>query len=436
MRFFNNFYNMQIGIINLDTLSSETVSLDKKMAAGKIGGSAINEALLKKYEDDAPLVIGVGPLTGSFAPASCLAVATFLSPRFGGKLCHIPLLLHTGPGMKFSGIDFLVIRGIASSPTILNIEKGSIRIRSAEHFVGVDIHERVRMVKRETTHCRSILLPGPAAENGVLIASLSTGSSGSLDKAGLALSMASKNLTGIIFSGTGGLPFGENNLDHNETIEKKLFPGKVHANEGFLPMLDMIGIEKGLRDIIKKATWHNMACYHCPSPCMSTVSLKWHDPEKNSRVENTLFLSDHLGFLALAKKRGADAFPLSERCRRFGLDPLAVADNLPESGSLSESLDVIEKMSVMQEKSGITGTYHQNGEVPAETHQLFGGGLSPILAGESWRERVGLSMILGICPIFLLRFPQISGFDLLTFLTGDEEDLRLLNQAIESIAEK
>jgi len=436
MKLFDNFYNMKVGIVDLATSSSETVSLNKEMAAGKTGGSAINENLFKKYEEDAPLVIGVGPLTGSFAPASCLAVATFSSPRFGENLCHIPLMMHTGPGMKFSGIDFLVIRGIASSPTLLNIERGRVRILSAEDLVGVDIPESVRLLKREMTHCRSILLPGPAAENGVHCASLSTGLSGSLDKGGLALSMASKNLKGIIFCGTGGLAFNEGNRDYNETIEKRLFPGKEHKNEGFLSMLDVIGIENDLRNIVKKATWHNMACYHCPSPCMSSVGFKWRDPGNNSRVEDTLFLSDHLGFLALAKKGGADAFPLSKSCHRFGLDPAAVADTLPERGSLAESLDTVEKISTAREKTEIDGTPVSIGDVPAETHALFGGGIPPIAPGELWEERVRLSMILGICPIFLLRFPQISQRDLLQFLTGNEADLQLLEQEIDSIAEK
>ncbi|MBW2557875.1 MAG: hypothetical protein JRD69_03410 [Deltaproteobacteria bacterium] len=434
MKLFNNLYNMKVGIVDLSELSSEVISLDEQIVEEKIGGAAINEDLFNQYKEDVPLVIGVGPLTGSFAPASCLAVATFLSPRFG-NLCHVPLMLRTGPEMKFSGIDFLVVKGSASLPKIVHIDKGTIRILSAEHLIGVDIPEGLQRLKKEIMDSRSILLTGPAADNGIPGASVSIGFNGSLDKAGLAFLMASKNLKGVIFNGTGGLPFTEDNLKHNETLERKLFEDEGRKNEGFLTMLDKIGIKENLKGVIKKAKWRDMACYHCPSPCMSSVQFTWHDPRKNSRVEDNIFLSDHLGFLALAKKSGRDVFPLSESCRRFGLDPVAVTERLPENESLLESLKAIEKMSITPEEPEIKNESHQIGEAPAEMHKLFGGGIPPILPGELWRKRVCLSMILGVCPIFLVRFQQISESDLLKFLTKNESDLSILEEKIRFILE-
>ncbi len=426
MKLFDSFYNMKVGIVDLTKLSFETISLDKKIAAEKIGGAAVNEDLFKQYEDDVPLVIGVGPLTGSFAPASCLAVATFASPRFGGNICHVPLMMRTGPEMKFSGIDFLAIKGTAPSPQIVHIDRGNIRILSAEHLIGLDIPEILQKLNKEMTSSRSILLTGPSADKGASSASVSIGFSGSLDKAGLALLMASKNLKGIVFNGTDGLSFIEDNLKHNETIEKRLFAEEGHKNEGFLSMLDKIGIEENLRGVIKKAKCRNMACYHCPSPCMSSVQFKWYDPRKNARVEDNILLSDHMGFLALAKKKGKDIFPLSKSCHRFGLDPVAVADRLPESLSLPESLNAIEEISVTPE---IRPELHQSEEI----YNLFGGGLPPILPDELRKKRIGISMILGVCPIFLLRFPQISELDLLEFLTNNEPDLEFLEKEIQSI---
>ena len=72
-------------------------------------------------------------------------------------------------------------------------------------------------------------------------------------------------------------------------------------------------------------------------------------------------------------------------------------------------------------------------------HKLFGGGIPPILPDEFWGKRVCLSMILGVCPIFLLLFPQISELDLLKFLAKDEHDLKSLEEglylSIQSILE-
>jgi len=436
MKLFDNFYNMKVGIIDLSESSSEVVPLDDQLVSEKIGGAAVNTDLFNRYKDDDPLILGVGPLTGSFAPASCLSVATFLSPRFG-NLCHVPFMLRTGPEMKFSGIDFLVIKGSSSSPKILHVDKGTINIVSAEHLAGFEIPQTIQTLKKEISHPRSIILTGPAADHEVSCASVSTGMRGSLDKAGLAFRMASKNLKGITFNGIDGLPFAEDNLNQKETIERNLFADKGHRNEGFLSVLEKIGIEDNLKKITKKTKWRNMACYHCPSPCMSSVEFTWHDPRnrKNPGTKDNVFLSDHMGFPAMAKKGGGDVFPLLKSCLRFGLDPVAVAKRLPENRTLLESLDTIEEISFTPEGPEIERESHQIGEIPAETHKLFGGGIPPILPGKLWVKRVYFSMILGICPIFLLLFPQISEFDLFKFLAKDEHDLKSLEEKFQSILE-
>jgi len=429
MKLFDNFYNMKVGIVDLSELSSEVIPLDDDLVAEKIGGAAVNTELFKQYGDGDSLILGVGPLTGSFAPASCLSVATFLSPRFG-NLCHVPLMLRNGPEMKFSGIDFLVIKGTASSPKILHLDKAGIQVLSAEHLVDLAVPEALQVVNREISPSRSIILTGPAADHGVSCVSVSTGLYGGHDKAGLAFLMASKNLKGIIFNGIDGLPFAEDNLHHKERIEKKLFTDKVHRNEGFFSMLDMIGTEKNLKGVIKKAKWRNVACYHCPSPCISSVEFRWHDPRKNARADDTIFLSDHLGFLALARKGGANVLPLLKSCFLFGLDPVAVAEILPENGSLLESLNAIEEISASPQGPDIKSEPHQIEVVSGKIHNLFGGGIPTILDSELWEKRVYLSMVLGVCPLFLLHFPQISDSDLLGFLAENEDDLKSLGEIL------
>ena len=66
-------------------------------------------------------------------------------------------------------------------------------------------------------------------------------------------------------------------------------------------------------------------------------------------------------------------------------------------------------------------------------HMTFlGEAFPPILTGDLWEKKVGLAMILGVCPIFLLRFPQITDAALLSFISTREEDLKTLQEGLSS----
>jgi hypothetical protein len=78
-----------------------------------------------------------------------------------------------------------------------------------------------------------------------------------------------------------------------------------------------------------------------------------------------------------------------------------------------------------------------SGESPAKAgapaaYDELGGCIPPILTGDAWKKRVTLAMILGVCPIFLLRFPQITAAALLSFISTKEEDLKTLQEGLSS----
>ena len=81
MNLLEPFYNMKIGVVDLTASSAKVIPLDQEQVSSYLGGAAMNSAILAGYETDA-LVFGTGPLTGSFAPASSLMIASFASPIF------------------------------------------------------------------------------------------------------------------------------------------------------------------------------------------------------------------------------------------------------------------------------------------------------------------------------------------------------------------
>jgi aldehyde:ferredoxin oxidoreductase len=414
---------MKIGAVDLSASSAEVIPLVQEQVSRYLGGAAMNSAILEGYQTDA-LVFGTGPLTGSFAPASSLMIASFASPIFK-RLCHVPFMLRTGPDMKFSGVDYLVVKGTAPEQSILHVNHGKVLILPAGNLQHLPVPEAIRELKKASPPFQSVIITGPADDHGVPYASVSIGQNGSLDKAGLASVMAAKNLKGIMLGGRGGLPFNRDNPDQGKELEKIISADKNFKQRGFYSVLTKLEGGKDAGKFLKAERKKDMACYHCPSPCMTHVRYSWQDP-RNKEMQNSedgLLLLDHTGCAALARKVRKNILPLLRACLHYGLDPAGVAERLPEGGTMLEYLNAIDK--IMSDNPLHTT------DVP-QRQCLFGGGVPPILTGDSWEKRIALAMILGICPIFLLRFPQITDAALLSFISTREEDLKTLQEGLSS----
>jgi hypothetical protein len=423
---FQPFYNMKIGVVDLSTSSTEVISLDQDRVLKHLGGAAMNCDIFNYNQGD-PLIFGTGPLTGSFVPASSLMIATFLSARFD-RLCHVPFMLRSGPDMKFSGIDFLVVKGTAAEQSILHVNNGKIKMLPAGNLQDIPIPETIRELKKVSSSYQSFILTGPAADRGVPYASTSIGSKGSLDKAGFAARMSAKKLKGIMFGGTDGLTFNRDNPDQGKELEKRISEDKNFKHKGFLSILKNLEDGMGAGRALTVSRKKDMACYNCPSPCMTHVTFSWQDPRKEEiqKIQDGLLLLDHMGFAALARKVGKNILPVLKSCLDYGLDPAGVASILSEGETLLECLSTIDKI--------ISANSTRATCIPG-TYDLFGGGIPPILTGDLWNKRVGLAMILGVCPIFLLRFPQITDTDLLAFLSTNEDVLKTMREGLSSVIE-
>jgi aldehyde:ferredoxin oxidoreductase len=415
------FYNMKIGVVDLTAPSAAVVPLEADRISKHLGGASMNRSLLQEYGD--ALVFGTGPLTGSFAPASSLMVATFQSPLFE-RICHVPFMLRTGPEMKFSGIDFLVIRGVAPELSLLYVNNGSIRVVPAGNLRNLSVSDVVAALKRESLPAVSAIVTGPAADRKIPHAAASVGVTGSLDKAGLASRMAAKNLKGVVFAATGGLPFRKDHPDQGKALMQRISSGQHGKSGGFVSVVKSLeGGKEAVKPLSGLKTKH-MACYHCPAPCMSYVTFARHEP--------SLLLLDHSGWIALFRKMGNHIFPVLQSCLQGGLDPGGVARTLPEGGSITEWLLHLEKMLPETGKDHPSTKYPDPPDVPVKHHTLFGGGIAPILPGDLWEKRVGIAMILGVCPVFLLRFPQIMDTDLLGFISREDVPLTNLHESLMS----
>jgi aldehyde:ferredoxin oxidoreductase len=396
--------DLRMLIVNLERRTAEALPPDEALRKESLGGAAVNLALIERHGRDA-VVFGAGPLTGTLAPASALLVGSFVT---GPSIHHVPLLLTAGPDFRFSGIDHLVLTGKADRPTLLHLDNGRVRFLDppAEKADGCP---PMTLLRRSAPPFRSAIWTGAAAAAGVPFAALSLDAKGSLDKANLAGAMAAKNLGGLLLGGSGGTAFAAEDLVHSLEIAGKIKKLRKKAG-GFEALVKAAGNGDCLKSL-KGAKLQEAACFHCPAPCMAHARFAWTDPRQpqKTRQEAGVLLMDPLGWTALAQKRGEGALPLLKESVRLGLDPCAVAALLPAEGTLSSDLDLLAGLA-----RGAGSSPSPSASPAAAGDTTFGDGLPQIGTGEEARRLTALAFTLGICPLFLQRFPEAAG-DLAAF---------------------
>lgn len=423
MTFFETHFNKTIALVDLGSQSIEIHPLEQSLVDEHLGGAALNAALLEAYKDDDPIVFGTGPLTGSYAPASCLLAATFRTPQ--GRISTIPLTLRTGPQLKFAGIDFLVLKNAAPEPLALRAARGKLTLHPAGICEAPNLSDMLEKARRKLGPFESWIIMAPTPTPGTTV-SVSRG--GSFDKNGLATALAEKNVKAFFMDAHDGLPFGTGDLARSEALIAVLKKGLSKRERGFAAILAKIAPDT-MRSLVTRYDSRNMACYRCPVPCMSHVALP----------ETSVFLTDHLGFTALAKQAGAGTFSLMAACTQARIDPLAIANFLATGGAPEQAKAHIEALSQGTEQGKTVGTDDLFGPLPAEERHFFGAGLPPLYAHTTesitaWKTRTARALIMGVCPILTARFPALDAA-LPTFLATGPDHVAALDKKLTGLAE-
>jgi len=266
---------------------------------------------------------------------------------------------------------------------------------------------------------------------------------GSLDKCGMANWMSSRNLKAIMLNGTGGLPFAENNLAMGMKLRAAIAAEQQPMTKGCLSILEKMESPVTVMSLLAKSITKHMACYNCPFPCMSYIQLPDLSRPSQGKKEGFVLL-DHSGFLALARKRGTGSLVLMKKCLHLGLDPAVAASVLPSEGRIEKAIEIIERLAGVrdsQDRVKKPGGYQEpgrlvRGAITPEHYHLFSGGIPPIVpdnAGSgagSWERRVGMAMVLGICPLMMLLFPSIDTAELLRFISVDPQNVEFLQERL------
>jgi len=420
----------KIAIIDLGTSKIVHEKLDEDLVRKKIGGAGITCELYERYQEEDPIILGTGLLTGTLVPASALGMITAKSPSTG-KVCHAPLTLYAGMELKYSGFDYIVIKGNAPKPMYLWVHDGIADILDAKEIWGKDVWDATDSIRDSMGDALiQVLGIGKAGESGSDFGQVCINYWASGDRWGFGKLFGEKKLKLVALRGMSLLEIAdaEGFVKQCKELLSAVKGGAFADKKGIEEITVAIG-EEDIRKWLCPLVHRHQSCFNTPYSTNTFVFLD-EDPKllkESEKKEPGFLITDVYGLLGF-KKLGlsaADACALLRECAKYGIDAVAVAELGQKAGK--KKPDEIKKSF-----SGLKGTLENIGKgmfSPWCPH--FG------LPANEWERRQAVAYIFGIHPIFALMSPELSEeklIELANLGTGLGFTSETLNKVIADIS--
>lgn len=188
----------------------ETLVPDADTVHRLIGGRGLGMKLLCDLPaEKAPLLFMTGPLTDAPVRSSGRYCAVTRSPVDG-----MPVSLNSGSGwgiaLKRAGWDGILLEGEAPEWMYLSIDGKSVRLHSAQQYVGFLTDRTTAALKARHGDGSMVLCVGPAGENRVPLASVICNTERAFGRHGIGMAMGTKRLKAIVVCGDNPADMPEN----------------------------------------------------------------------------------------------------------------------------------------------------------------------------------------------------------------------------------
>jgi len=344
-------YGGRILRIDLTNKTCVIEHLDPLWIKPVIGGRAANS--LRLYEEldlncdplspENMLIFGVGPLTGSYLPASAYHTVTAKSPLTG-------ILGDSAAGgqfaaeMKSTGFDQIIITGKADELSYLLVTEEGGKIFSCPQLSGKTIIQTTsELRKKHRDSSIQVAAIGQAGENQVHFAAIVSSGNRVNGRTGMGAVMGSKNLKAVAVRGNCSLEIAEplHFLNEVKKIERKIsehneykkrydlgttmlmddlnrigiLPTR-HFQEGICSYVDSISGQK-LAQVYKRK---NKACFNCNLHCSRYYIMKEYEAE-GPEFETLCSFTSRLG-----NKDLAFALEMNWYLNQNGLDSISTSE--------------------------------------------------------------------------------------------------------------
>ncbi len=208
-----DFYKGNVLRVDLTAGSSAVEPLNLEWAERYMGGKGLLFRYMWEYtppgvdpwSPDNPVFLVTGPFAGTNVSTCSRLVVGAKSPATG-ILNDSYVGGSFAPEMKFAGYDLIIITGRAAEPVVLWIKDGSVQFLPAkEKYWGLKTSELEAALHADLDEDAKVLSIGPAGENLIPWACLSTDQFHKAGRAGHGALFGSKNLKAVAVRGTGSV---------------------------------------------------------------------------------------------------------------------------------------------------------------------------------------------------------------------------------------
>jgi aldehyde:ferredoxin oxidoreductase len=347
-------------VLTID-LSHRTHSVEDRsdLFDESLGGSGVAIRLLEEacpqgadpLGEENPIVLAVGPLVGHF-PLASKTVAMFKSPHTG-NLGESHAGGRSAVAIRMAGYGAVVVVGRSRTPVYVVIEDDGVRFRDASALWGLKSSYTVGTVLREREHHsghRSILRIGPAGEKQISYACVITETYRHFGRLGLGAVFGSKNLKGLVVTGSRTLPVADSALYRSQydglfdAATGSSLMQKYHdlgtpvnvlpLNElGALPTRNLSQARFEAADHVsgenmaEQYLGRRLACAHCPVACIHVAALRTPHPVEPYFYKTSMLGYDYEPIYALGTMLGmrdsAGMLRLMDEVEIQGLDAMS-----------------------------------------------------------------------------------------------------------------
>lgn len=210
-------YFLRLAYVDLSSGTAEVQPITEEFALTYVGGRGFNARLvadnltegLDPLSPSGLLAISPGVLNGCYLPAAGKTSFSFISPATGlygdSNMGGI-----FGSELRQAGLDGLAIHGRAPKLSYLFIDDGDIRIVQNESLAGKSSMETEGMIREQIGDDEvRVASIGPAGENLVKIACVTSEMSRNAGRCGIGAVFGSKNLKAIAVRGSQDIPVAD-----------------------------------------------------------------------------------------------------------------------------------------------------------------------------------------------------------------------------------